>query len=364
MTTEASLPVENLMDDAIEYIQSEEEDIDAGTPIYQIRSYPSDPDLETLYSRWKRGDIIIPEFQRGYVWKPAQASKLIESFLMGLPVPGIFVFVQEHQRHQNNPVQLVIDGQQRLRSVFGFFEGTMPASERPFRLTGVDEKWVGKGYSDLEHWEQRILLTSILRVVNIEQREPRNDSSSIYQIFERLNTGGTALTPQEIRNSSYHGPFNNMLLEANKDSFWRGIFGTSQPDNRMRDVELIARFLALHEDNASYAQPMKKFISDYMGRHQWDSNFEDAQRTFLDCARRVSDSLGSRPFHVRRGLNVAVCDSVMVAFAQSEDIPHDIKERYEKLKHHPEFIDATTSGTTALAAVRQRLELAKRTLFV
>ena len=350
-------------DDVIERIESEVEDLDVGTPVYQIRSYPSDPDLETLHLRWKRGDIIIPEFQRGYVWKPAQASKLIESFLMGLPVPGIFVFVQEHQRHQSNPVQLVIDGQQRLLSVFGFFEGKLPTSERPFRLTGVDEKWAGKGYSDLEHWEQRILLTSILRVVNIEQREPRQDSSCIYQIFERLNTGGTALTPQEIRNSSYHGPFNNMLLEANKDSYWRDIFGTSQPDSRMRDVELIARFLALQEASDSYAQPMKKFISDYMERHQWDSNFEDARCTFLDCVHHVSDSLGHRPFHVRRGINVAVCDSVMVAFSESITTPHDIKERYEKLKNHPDFIDATTSGTTALASVRQRLELAKRILF-
>ncbi len=350
-------------DDVIERIESEEEDKDAGTPVYQIRSYPSDPDLETLHLRWKRGDIIIPEFQRGYVWKPAQASKLIESFLMGLPVPGIFVFIQEHQIHRSNPVQLVIDGQQRLRSVFGFFEGKMPASERPFRLTGVDEKWVGKGYSDLEHWEQRILLTSILRVVNIEQREPRHDSSSIYQIFERLNTGGTALTPQEIRNSSFHGPFNNMLVEVNKDPCWRDIFGTTQPDNRMRDVELIARFLALHEGSDSYTQPMKVFINDYMKKHQRNSNSENARNTFLDCVRRISDSLGRRPFHIRRGINVAACDSVMAAFAQAKDIPHDIKKRYEELKKNPDFIDATTSGTTAFAAVRRRLELAREILF-
>ena len=363
MTAETGLTNVGNPDDIIEYIPSEEEDIDAGTPVYQIRSYPSDPDLETLHLRWKRGDIIIPEFQRGYVWKPAQASKLIESFLMGLPVPGIFVFVQEHQREQGNPTQLVIDGQQRLRSVFGYFEGKLPSSERAFRLSGVDPRWVGKGFTDLEHWEQRILLTSILRVVNIEQREPRNDSSSIYQIFERLNTGGTALTPQEIRNSSFHGPFNNMLLEVNRDPYWRGIFGTPQPDNRMRDVELVARFLALYEGHDSYSQPMKKFISDYMAKHQWDSNLGDAQLIFLQSARRVAESLSARPFHVRRGLNVAVCDSVMVAFAHSEDIPHDIQGRYEELKKHKGFIDATTAGTTALASVRHRLDLAKGILF-
>ena len=130
------------VDDALEKIQSEEDDIDEGTPVYRIRSYPSDPELETLYSRWKRGEIEIPNFQRRFVWKPAQASKLIESFLMGLPVPGIFVFVQEGGHVTGAQKQLVIDGQQRLLSVFGYFDGEFPDG-RPFRLTGVDAK-VGK----------------------------------------------------------------------------------------------------------------------------------------------------------------------------------------------------------------------------
>ena len=67
-------------DEAIERIQSEEEDLDFGTPVYRIRSYPSDPELETLYLRWQREDIIIPTFQRGFVWNISQASRLIESF--------------------------------------------------------------------------------------------------------------------------------------------------------------------------------------------------------------------------------------------------------------------------------------------
>ena len=310
MTTEIDMSAEHVQDEPIEYIQSEEDDIEVGTPLYQIRSYPSDPDLETLHLRWRRGDIIIPEFQRGFVWKPAQASRLIESFLMGLPVPGIFVFVEGQNRGEGNPRQLVIDGQQRLRSVFGFFEGKLPGG-RNFRLSGVDERWQGKEYKDLEYWERNLLLTSILRVVNIEQREPQNDSSSIYQIFERLNTGGTALTPQEIRNSSYHGPFNDMLANANKDSVWRDIFGPEQLDPRMRDIELIARFLALYEGSDSYVAPMKKFINDYMGKHQWQSNPEERQRVFLDSVHRVVASLGKRPFHVPTGhqcRGVRLCD--------------------------------------------------------
>ena len=309
-------------DETIERIESEEDDLEEGVPVYRIRSYPSDPELETLHSRWKRGEIVIPAFQRGFVWKPSQASRLIESFLMGLPVPGIFVFVRESDDGRNSSEQLVIDGQQRLLSVFAFFDGVLPGG-RPFRLTGVDERWEGLSYAQLTQAEQTTLLHSVLRVVNIEQREPRFGDSSIYQIFERLNTGGTTLTPQEIRNSSYHGPFNEMLIRANEDSVWRKIFGTDTPDARMRDVELIVRFLALNEDLGSYAKPMRNFINDFMAKHKNESSPHQYQRVFLDCISKVSETLGARPFHIRRGINVAVFDSVMVAFAQSQSIPED-----------------------------------------
>jgi hypothetical protein len=354
MTTEA--------DEIVERIESEEEDLESGTPVYRIRSYPSDPDLETLHSRWKRGEIIIPEFQRGFVWKPTQASRLIESFLMGLPVPGIFVFVQGTDQGAGSQKQLVIDGQQRLRSVFGYFDGKLP-NGRAFSLTGVDDRWEDKKFTDLDPSEQSGLRYSVLRVINIEQWEPQNDSSSIYQIFERLNTGGTVLTPQEIRNSSYHGPFNDMLMETNNSPVWRDIFGTLQPDARMRDIEMLVRFLALYERSDSYAKPMKKFLSNYMGAHQRESTPNEYQRVFLDSAHRVVASLGKRPFHVRRGINVAVYDATMVAFAKSGSTPPDISERYKTLLADAHFIKATTAGTTDVDTVRERLELAREILF-
>ena len=350
------------VDDVFERIVSEEEDLDEGVPVYRIRSYPSDLELETLHARWKRGEIIIPTFQRGFVWNVSQASRLIESFLMGLPVPGIFVFVREFEDGENAPQQLVIDGQQRLRSVFGFFDGELPGG-RPFRLTGVDERWEGSTYKDLGQAEQSTLLHSVLRVVNIEQREPKYGDASIYQIFERLNTGGTALTPQEIRNTSYRGPFSDMLVETNRDPVWRTVFGTASPDARMRDVELIARFLALNEDLESYAKPMRQFISNFMAKHKDDHNPSEHQRIFKDCVEKVAQVLGSRPFHIRRGINVAVCDSVMVAFAQASSQPDNVSERYETLKKHPAFISATSGGTTDVNNVHERIKLAKKVLF-
>lgn len=346
-------------ENVIDRISSEEDDIFEGTPVYKIRSYPSDPELETLYSRWNREQIVIPDFQRAFVWKPAQASRLIESFLMGLPVPSVFVYALDEPGHK----QLVIDGQQRLLSVFGFFKGKLPNSERVFKLTGVDDRWEGKLFDDLNQSEKNTLLTSVLRVVNIVQEDSKHYNSSLIQIFERLNTGGTTLTPQEIRNSSYYGPFNDMLKEINNESVWRQIFGTSQPDSRMRDIELIVRFLALNEMSEQYAKPMKQFISDYMAKHQKETHLVKYKDEFVNTAQQVVHHLGTKPFHIRRGINVAVFDSVMVAFAQSSTVPSDVQERYEELKNNDQFIASTTSNTTDVNTVQERLKLAEKVLF-
>ena len=122
-----------------------------------------------------------------------------------------------------------------------------------------------------------------------------------------------------------------MLRETNRDPVWRKIFGTQHPDARMRDVELIARFLALQEGSEFYSKPMKQFISDFMFRHQKDADPSEKKELFLNAALRVVDSLGERPFHIRRGINVAAYDATMVAFANSDSTPLDISARYETL---------------------------------
>ncbi|MCY4123273.1 MAG: DUF262 domain-containing protein, partial [Acidobacteria bacterium] len=144
-----SMPAEDRLEDArIEYeragtnldlepITSEDEDYDSAPPDYQIATYPADYTLEVLYQKWQAGDIRIPDFQRGFVWKQVQASKLIESFLVGLPVPAVFLY-NEHKSQR----YFVIDGQQRLKSVFHFFEGFfgLPVrnQRRVFTLRGLD----------------------------------------------------------------------------------------------------------------------------------------------------------------------------------------------------------------------------------
>lgn len=115
---------------------SELDDRQSSPPQYEIASYPADFTLDGLRLQWDAGDIVIPEFQRGFVWTIAQASKLIESFLVGLPVPSIFFYTE-----RGTEKSLVVDGQQRLRTIFYYFDGRFgeerAGRQQIFRLKGL-----------------------------------------------------------------------------------------------------------------------------------------------------------------------------------------------------------------------------------
>lgn len=353
-----------------EKVKSETDDRKSSPASYEILTYPADYTLEGLAKKWTSGDIIIPPFQRGFVWKQPQASKLIESFLLGLPVPPIFLYAQRHDGRF-----LVIDGQQRLRTVSYFFEGYFGEEEngrRPvFRLTGLNEKspYLNKTYTELQSGDElsfRRLNDTVLRSFVVKQLNPKDDTS-IYHIFERLNTGGTFLHAQEIRNCVYHGPFNQLLIDLNKLGEWRKILGRSALDRRQRDVELILRFLALYSDTSSYKKPMKDFLSSYMNKMRENasaSDLRDLRKIFKTTVADVHASLGPKPFHIRSGLNIATFDSVFPAFAVHKGpIPQDIKHRFQKLIADKDYADATIYRTTDDDIVKDRLKTATDILF-
>ena len=358
----------------IEAIDSEEKDQESTPSQYEIMSYPADFTLEVLHEKFKRGDITIPHFQRDFVWKKSQASKLIESFLLGLPVPPIFLY-------QKDGKLLVIDGQQRLKSIVYFFEGhfksdesrsTQSSSSRrkaSFKLIGLNDKsrFNNKTFEMLEATQKEDYLNlknSILRSIIIRQLDPEDDTS-MYNIFERLNTGGTLLTGQEIRNCIYYSNFVEFLNEINKYPLWRKIIGKKQVDRQRKDTELIVRFFAMR-DISNYGKPMKNYLSSYMNKHRdiTDQKLEDYRKLFDQTCEKTIHCLGEKPFHLRSGLNPPALDSVMVAFSYHLDaIPNDIHRRYECLKKDEEFNRATRQGTTDKQMVNLRFQRAKSILF-
>lgn len=352
----------------IEELESERADGDALLPSYEIFTYPADYVLEVLVKKFRDDDIRIPKFQRDFVWKRNQASRLIDSFLKGLPVPSIFLFSEP-----GTEKLLVVDGQQRLRSIVYFFDGFFGEEKRgrraTFRLTGLEEgsPFEGKSYEDIRDQfpsEYLKLNNSVLRSFVMRQLSP-NDDTSIYHVFERLNTGGTQLTPQEIRNCVHHGAFNDLLHSLNDYPPWRKIYGRPSSDPRQRDLELILRFLALSEASESYVKPMKHFLNQFMRKSDTfdESKLADLGSRFKKTTDAVLKSLGEKPFHIRAGLNAAVFDSVYVAFAQAAE-PHvdEVKERFKQLIRDDEYLQHVTSSTTDVASVAERLRIASTVL--
>ncbi|MBU1318503.1 MAG: DUF262 domain-containing protein [candidate division Zixibacteria bacterium] len=325
---------------------------------YAITSYGADYPIDGLVKRIANESILVPTFQRGFVWNINQASRFVESLLLGLPVPGIFLSKEKETQHL-----LVIDGQQRLRTLQYFYEGIFAHTGREFELTNVQKQLRGMTYKKLKDEDRRRLDDSILHATIVKQDEPSEDDSSIYHIFERLNTGGTHLHPQEIRACMYHGEFNRLLDELNQNKFWRLVYGNVS--SRMRDQELILRFFAMLFDIENYSRPMKDFLNSYMAKNK-SLKLQSAEKlteVFSNTVQLVNESIGDRAFKPLRALNAAVFDAIMTGIARRleagniEDMDA-VRESYEALLNDRDFLGATHTGTADETIVYKRISLA------
>jgi hypothetical protein len=335
---------------------------------FSITSYGADYPVDGLVKRISTGDIVVPlfslepeegqstvGFQREFVWRKPQADRFIESLLLGLPVPGIFLVKEANGKH------LVLDGHQRLRTLGSFYNGIFQGKE--FRLENVQDQWKQKTYKTLDAGDRRRLDDSIIHATIVRQDEPSEDQSSIYLIFERLNSGGTFLQPQEIRVALYHGDFAGLLSRLNENTDWRALYG--KKSSRLKDIELILRFLALHYHAKSYRRPMKEFLNRYMASNRALSKQpeEQLQKVFETTVSTILRAIGARAFRPKNAVNAAVLDSVMVGVAArqaSSPITSDaeFKAAYARLLADVQYQEATTRSTADEENVRKRLQLA------
>lgn len=333
---------------------------------YDIATYPSDFTLSGIYDMWQRNDITIPAFQREFVWTIRQSSLLIESFLLGLPIPPVFFYIDDENKN------LVIDGQQRILSTVFFFEGffgieSIQGKKQVFRLQGLHEKspYYKKQFKELSESDQRKLRGTVLRAINIRQLSPTGENTSIYHIFERLNTGGTPLRPQEIRSVVFRGELNSILRELNKDVNWRKLLGKKNLDKHQTDVELVLRVFSLSQSSSEYEKPMKEFMNVILRKNiNGDtSRVRRFQKLFSRTTQFILDTLGEKPFHLRGRLNTSALDAVFCTVLDNIDnIPSNFKDRYQTLTKDPAFEEVTTLGTTDTSVVKRRFNLVKKHL--
>jgi hypothetical protein len=227
----------------------------------------------------------------------------------------------------------------------------------------VQARFRGKTYDELSDEERRKIDDAILHATVVRQEQPTDDYSSIYFVFERLNTGATPLTPQEIRNSIYQGAFRNLLEEFAHDEAWLTIFGAPSP--RLKDQELILRFLALRYDLEEYQQPMKAFLNRFMGRHRelQELSAGELRAVFHETVNTAAEALGRRAFRLRTALNAAIFDAVMIGISRRLtrgpiDNLDSVRAAYNALLGDQEFDASVSKATANEENVQRRLALA------
>jgi hypothetical protein len=377
------------------WFEDEEDPLDYQIKEYDVSSSPNDFNLVTLVSFIESGAIKIPDFQRNYVWDIKRASKLIESILIGLPVPQVFLYEEGRNSF------LVIDGQQRLLSIYFFFNGRFPRKEKrvelraifaqegripakileddtyfvPFRLQLVESlpdhpnKLSRLTYESLDDLKSTFDLRTIRHVI-IKQTSPAGDDSAMFEIFNRLNTGGINLKPQEIRTSLYHSPFYSMIYRINAFPKWRRLIGIGVADLNMKDCEVILRSIAMLVSGSTYQPSMIKFLNQFSrqmkaAKPEQIEYLERLFSSFLDAC----TSLPDRCFIGNRGrFSISIFESVFAAvcgecFSQRELVTNPVpSDLIVHLKNDDEFMEAAQKTTAGKANVEKRLRIAREKL--
>ena len=205
---------------------------------------------------------LSPKYQRRDRWDETRQSRLIESFLMNVPVPAVFLNEDKYGRYS------VIDGKQRLTAVNDFLRGRLK-----LRGLQVFSEINGKTFDDLAQELQNVIrVRPLLRTVIVLKQ---SDEDVKFEVFRRLNTGGIRLNAQEIRNSTYPGPFNDMILELSENEKFHNLLGIASTGSstmyqEMRDVELVLRYLTFRETWSTFSGGMMSQLDHFMAAHQSD----------------------------------------------------------------------------------------------
>ena len=166
------------MKENIEFIEDEEKSY-SDDDLYNISSWGADLSFREIVSMYEDGDLLKPELQRKYVWSKLEASRFIDSILLGLPVPSVF-FAKE-----KNETKLIVDGYQRIMTVHDYIKGIFSQDNKVFKLSNTDainSRWRGKSFGELTVEEQRRIKTTTIHAIIFEQKKPENDTG-MYQIF-------------------------------------------------------------------------------------------------------------------------------------------------------------------------------------
>lgn len=305
--------------------------------------------------------IISPEYQRAYRWKDEQKTRFIESILLGIPIPPIFVAEDEHGKWE------LVDGLQRISTILSFF-GLLNdnKSKNFFKLTDTE---LTEGYLkgvDINNLSPKLKLTIKRAVCRVEILRWDSQFDMRYELFNRLNTGASPLTSQEVRNCVFTGYFNNLLHElANSNEFKSLVKPTDKQLEEMFLEELVLRFFAFKYkyNDLLIKYSIQDFLSDFMKdveKRKIVINFEEGKQSFYRTVKLIKNDLDDKIFRAKNGLFTPnIYDTVMYISDKCYDENMKDSDRYrkniERLLEDNEY--KKLSGASTYASKRMKLKI-------
>lgn len=309
----------------------------------------------------KKAIDISPHYQRRDRWSPEKQSALIESFLLNVPVPPVYLSEDEYGQYS------VIDGKQRITAIQEFLNGDL-------RLRGLKKfpELVGAHFKDLPaQLNNALTVRPYIRVTTLLKQ---SDPSLKYEVFLRLNTGGDTLKGQEIRNVAYAGPFNDMLFELSAEPFLRDRLKITNDKSaafrNMYDIEHVLRFFTLHERWQATGGSLSEAMDGYMAEHRNNAS-SVARDLFLNTLGACEKIWGTHAFHKpntagwREQLISPLYDAQMIAVSMLPNIAINFLRGHKRLVlsgtkklflDDAEFARSVSQGTNTPSAVRTRVQ--------
>lgn len=336
--------------------------------------YTSDWTTETIIGQMEKGNIALnPRFQRRDAWTIERKSLFIESLIIGIPVPQIVLAELERGKY------IVIDGKQRLLALSQFY-GKSSSKNNNYKLTKleIDKTLNRKSYFELQANPKYSAQLNSLNNQTIRAVVIRNAPSMdfLHTVFWRLNTGSVKLSPQELRLALYQGSFSDFIDDRAMASLViKRLLNITEPDFRMRDVELLARFIGFINFIGTYNGDMWDFLNKTYQtlNKKWDECkgiIEDQVRRFEDGAAAAIEIFGindvaRRPIdEPRKRFNRAIFDVIVYYFSFEQvarkaiENKENVKRSFTELWNESEsFKDSVERTTKSVESVKTRYEL-------
>lgn len=354
---------------------------------YDIRHWVSNRSFGELIDMFDNGEILKPSMQREFVWDSLKCSRLIESIIIGLPIPPLFLLEVKKNEYE------IIDGFQRLTTLSNFvngrpwYEKPKAGKSSPARLSKkVSMEIAGKSFKDLNPEYQKVLRRNTIPLIEFSQIIPE-DTTSKYLIFERINTGSEKLNPMQIRKALSNGIFMRGLYEPqNMPNILRGLF-TINALKKDSHIEALLRIIVMNDVYLGNYTPevfgIKNILNDYCEKNRnkfileallikINEAFETCKKIFKlekNMFKRVEKG---EEYIYSGSLNISILDSFLVVLLNSKKVDFDVNEIEERYKQEMnlilsqslrgEGINPFTTSTGTIDSINKRFRICEKIL--